>query len=173
MLIKKILVALDGSGESEKALEFAVDFAKVNFSEVQLITVVPPVFLPTYAYSVLKSRLISDCQKELEAKFNGYLRKAQSYVVTIKPDLIITTKLSSGFPHEEIVRTARIGNFDLIIMGSRGLGGKLSFQESVSSRVIDEAPCPVLVIKRKGTQPTIKGITPTKQDERIAPGLSA
>jgi nucleotide-binding universal stress UspA family protein len=60
----------------------------------------------------------------------------------------ISTKLVEGRPADKIVETAKNGNFDLVVVGSRGLGGiKEFFLGSVSDRVADEAPCPVLIIK--------------------------
>jgi len=53
-----------------------------------------------------------------------------------------------GRPSDEIVETAKEGNFDIVVMGSRGLGGiKEFFLGSVSDRVADEAACPVLIVK--------------------------
>jgi len=53
-----------------------------------------------------------------------------------------------GRPSEKIVETAKQGNFDIIVLGSQGLGGiKKFFLGSVSHRVADEATCPVLIIK--------------------------
>lgn len=53
-----------------------------------------------------------------------------------------------GRPSERIVEVAKEGKFDVIVMGSRGLGGiKGFFLGSVSDRVADEAACPVLIVK--------------------------
>ena len=148
-LITKILVPIDGSDQSKSALEYAVNLALQTSSEIQLLTVVPPVFLPSYSFYVLKSDAVRDCQKEMELSFNGVLKKALLYIDKKNTGLKVSTKFEYGVPYKKIVKTAREGDFDLIIMGSRGLGGRISFQGSVSSRVIDEAPCPVLVIKQK------------------------
>jgi len=62
--------------------------------------------------------------------------------------LKVSTKLVEGRPSDKIIETAEKGNFDIIIMGSRGLGGiKEFFLGSVSDRVADEAACPVLIVK--------------------------
>lgn len=144
-----MLVPLDGSDQSKHALEYAINLALQTSAEIQLLTVVPPVFLPSYSFYVLKSDAIRDCQKELELSFKGVLRKAFEYVNSLKTSLKVSTKLAKGEPYKEIVKTAMEGDFDLIIMGSRGSEGRCSFQGSVSSKVIDEAHCPILLIKEK------------------------
>jgi len=54
----------------------------------------------------------------------------------------------SDDPPHVILKTAEEGGFDCIAMGSRGAGGaKAWLLGSVSSRVIAEASCPVLVVK--------------------------
>ena len=58
------------------------------------------------------------------------------------------TLLREGQTVQEILKTAREGEFDLIVMGSRGLSKiKEIFLGSVSDGVIRNAPCPVLVVK--------------------------
>jgi nucleotide-binding universal stress UspA family protein len=61
--------------------------------------------------------------------------------------LKVSTKFEKGEPDEKIVEIAKDGNFDIIVMGSRGLGGRSSTLGSVSSKVIDKAHCPVLIVK--------------------------
>jgi nucleotide-binding universal stress UspA family protein len=146
-MIKKILVALDGSESSWHALNVSLDVAGQVSAEIQLLAVVPPVFLPAYSIYVVKSEAINECAKELETSFEGVLTKAKSEAQKKKPNLKVTTLLEKGEPYSKIVETAKNGNFDLIVVGSRGLGGKLTALGSVSSRVVDEASCPVLIIK--------------------------
>ena len=63
-------------------------------------------------------------------------------------EIRFTTKLVEGRPADKIVETAKLESCDLIVIGSRGLGGiKEFFLGSVSDRVADEAPCPVLIVK--------------------------
>jgi nucleotide-binding universal stress UspA family protein len=59
-------------------------------------------------------------------------------------------EIVTGDPTEEIIRLVNIYQVDLIIIGSRGLTGlKRILEGSVSSQVVSEAPCSVLVIKSK------------------------
>jgi nucleotide-binding universal stress UspA family protein len=144
---RKFLVALDGSKAAENALNYALKLAEMTSAELVLFTVVPPVFLPSYSIYVLKSEAIADCAKELETSFRGVLSKALSELHASKPSVKVSTMFEKGEPHEKIAEAAEKGKFDLIIMGSRGLGGRVSTLGSVSSRVIDKACCPVLIVK--------------------------
>jgi len=146
-LIKKILVALDGSKAANNALDYAFGLAQMTSAELELLTVVPPVFLPSYSIYMLKSEAITDCAKTLSNIFKGVLSKAQTDVQKRRPKFTVSTKFEKGEPAEKIVETAERGNFDLIVMGSRGLGGRVSTLGSVSSRVVDRSCCPVLIVK--------------------------
>ena len=48
---------------------------------------------------------------------------------------------------KKIVQIAKLGNFDIIVMGSRGVGGRISTLGSVSSKVIDKAHYLALIVK--------------------------
>jgi nucleotide-binding universal stress UspA family protein len=146
-LIKKILVALDGSESATNALNYALDLAEVTSAELELLTIIPPVFLPSYSSYVLDSSAIEDCAKKMESFCRGVLSKAQKEVQNKKPELKFLTKIEKGKPDEKIVKIAKDGNFDMIVMGCRGLGGRGDALGSVSSRVVDIAHCPVLIVK--------------------------
>ena len=146
-MVKKILVALDGSKAAANALDFALKLAEISSAQLELLTVVPPVFLPQYSIYVLKSEAIADCAKELEISFRGVLSKAQREANKKKPDLKVSTRFEKGEPDVKIVEVAETGKFDLIVMGSRGLGGRVSTLGSVSSRVVDKSSCPVVIVK--------------------------
>jgi nucleotide-binding universal stress UspA family protein len=60
----------------------------------------------------------------------------------------VETELAGGDAVGEIVRKSKEGNFDLIVMGARGLGTiKKIFIGSVSEGVLKNTPCPVLIVK--------------------------
>lgn len=146
-MIKKILVAIDGSKASKNALNFAVDLAEQTSAEIKLLTVVPPVLLPSLSFYKVKSKAIKECIDELETIFWDILAKSLDEAQKRSPKLKISTKLKLGEPHKKILQTAKLGKFDLIIMGSRGLGSRFTALGSISSRVIDQASCPVVVTR--------------------------
>ena len=145
-MIEKILVAIDGSDYAEWALDFALDLAHRYSAEIQLLTVVPPVFLPAHSFDLVKSEAIADATRQLESSFKEVLSKAE--VKVKKTSLKVSTKLEHGTPDERIVEVAKLGGFGIIVMGSRGLGHRGYGLGSVSSRVIDGAHCPVLIVNK-------------------------
>ena len=149
-MIKKILVAIDGSEQSDKALDFALDLARNYSAEIVLINVLSPslisyvynsrMFVPNVDYSNYLNQ-ISNGHERLLSKA---LDKAKNFQETLK----VSKELVEGRPAEKIVETAKKGMFDLIVVGSRGLSGfKEIFLGSVSNRVADMAHCPVLIVK--------------------------
>ena len=103
--------------------------------------------MPSYSIYVLKSDALGECAKELEISFRGVLSKAQEEVRKRKRAFKVSTRFEKGEPSEKIIEVAERGAFDLIVMGSRGLGGRVSALGSVSSRVVDKSSCPVLIVK--------------------------
>jgi nucleotide-binding universal stress UspA family protein len=150
-LIEKILVALDGSEPAGRALDFALDLAEKYSAEIVLLSVVQHVVMPGISYlttPVLLPVAVGQYTEELKASHKKVLSEALKKVKKIKPNLRVSTKLVEGRPSNKIVETAKEGNFDIIVMGSRGLGAiKEFFLGSISDRVADEATCPVLIVK--------------------------
>ncbi len=145
-MIGKILVAIDGSDHADNALDFAVDLAQKYSAKILLLTVVPPVFLPIPSMNVMKSQAIADASAELENSFRTVLSKAEEKVKRLS-NMQLFTRLEHGHPDEVIVETAKMGNFDVIVIGSRGMSRRDYALGSVSSRVAENATCPVLIVK--------------------------
>lgn len=144
-MINKMLVAIDGSENADHALDLALDLANKYAAKLLLLTVVPPVFLPIPSMNVMKSQAIIDASAELENVFKNVLSKAEEKAKKTNPKIF--TRLEHGNPDQVILETAETGNFDMIIVGSRGLGHRDYALGSVSSRVADSASCPVLLVK--------------------------
>jgi len=149
-LIKKILVSLDGSEHANKALDYALDLAKKYSAEIVLLSVIPPVAVPMaypdMSMSYISPSTIDMYYNELKTSHESVL--SQAFEKATRIGSRVSTKIAEGRPSDRIVETAKEGNFDIIVMGSRGLGGaKEFFLGSVSHRVAIEAPCPVLIVK--------------------------
>lgn len=145
-MIKKILVTVDGSEHADHALDFALDLANRSSAKILLLTVVPPVFLPLPSLDVIKSQAITDASAEMERVFQAALNKAEERTKK-RTSLPLFTRLEHGNPDEVIIQVAEEGSFDLIVLGSRGLGRGAYALGSVSSRVAETAKCPVLIVK--------------------------
>ncbi|MBE0512532.1 universal stress protein [Candidatus Bathyarchaeota archaeon] len=154
--IEKILVALDGSESADKALDFALDLAQKYLASIVLLSIIQPVIVPMISYPATRVRSVSSVppaaigfySKGFRAGHKKVLSQALKKAKKIRPKLEVSTKLVEGRPSDKIIEAAKEGNFDIIVMGSRGLGGiKEFFLGSVSDRVADEAPCPVLIVK--------------------------
>ncbi len=152
----KILVCTDGSDNSKKALEEAAVIAegcKVN--EVALIHVYEPKLDPKapswgsrdYALTEKDNEYICKLLEEEKEDRKRILEDAVKFM----KDRNVNARaiLEEGHPAHTIVNLASQEGFDMIIMGSRGLGGlKKAFLGSISSAVIQEAEnCTVAVVK--------------------------
>ena len=148
-MIKKMMVALDGSKPANRALDFALDLASKYSSEVLLLTVIQPIAIPYFIYEEMPTPIESDTySKRLEEYYKKLLSKALEKVKKEKPKLKASSKIEEGRPADKIVQIATEEECDIIIMGSQGLSGvKELLLGSVSDRVADKATCPVLIVK--------------------------
>lgn len=152
--IRKILAPIDGSEPAGRALDFALDLAEKYSAEILLLSVVQPIVVPMLSYPTIGVSqpvppvVISGYSKKLKVSHEELLSKALQKIKKAKPHLKVSKKIAEGRPSTKIIETAKEGNFDIIVMGSRGLGGiKEFFLGSVSDRVANEATCPVLIVK--------------------------
>jgi nucleotide-binding universal stress UspA family protein len=148
--MEKILVAIDGSQNSQRALDFALEFAEkysanltlLNISEISAVTSVPSDITPYPGGSMVV--LDRDFQKIHEE----ILTKALEHAKAVKPNVSVTSVLREGNPASEIVALAREGQFDVVVVGHRG-SGKLNelFMGNISERVAHQANCTVIIVK--------------------------
>ena len=146
----KILVAVDGSQPALDALESALNIAgKCDSIEVQFVHVIQNISSIVYTGGPeLEPFPIGALKDNLEKSGKMILKDAQKKAKEKKEKVKISTKLLRGNPANEIVKLAKDGKFDLIVIGSRGLSGvKELILGSVSSKVVNSATVPVLVIK--------------------------
>jgi nucleotide-binding universal stress UspA family protein len=152
--MKKILVPTDGSEQADKALNFALDMAQKYKAKIEILHVIPPILTTLTPYPVvsgspvLTSKLIDDYYKEAKLEGKKMLTEAITLAQSKTEGLEIITKLNKGKPSDIIIAEAENEDFDLIVMGSRGLGGIKEFiLGSVSNQVVHESKNPVLIVK--------------------------
>jgi len=139
VMYKKILVPIDGSEHSGRALQEAIKIAKMTSGAIALIHVHPiGASVITSSKQPFYQLLLEQCKEQLEE--GQRVAKAEG--------LQVETFLLQGDTVENIVRTAKEGKYDLIVIGARGLGKISGFiLGSVSQGVVQSAPCPVLVTR--------------------------
>lgn len=143
-MFKKIVVALDGSPSSTKALEAALSMSKSEDSQLSFIHVVKEVHPQFAAGEIVLS--VTELNSALRQDGERILQEAEDEAK--KSHVDFSTKLVSGDPAEKILHFAKEEQTELIILGSRGLGTiKEWMLGSVSHKVTQLAECPVLVIK--------------------------
>jgi len=137
-LYMKILVAIDGSDYSNKALLHACNIARTQQSKLILIYVIEKSTLNLLDKKEYL-RLVKDFGKTV-------LEKAQKTCIQhgIESNII----LKEGNVANEIIKHAKTENCNLIIMGNRGFGATTRFLlGSVSQKVAANSPCSILIIK--------------------------
>jgi nucleotide-binding universal stress UspA family protein len=145
-LNKKILVAVDGSKPSEHALNQAIEHSVKWNAELIIITVVPP--LSAIAYMGPAPMYQAHYEKAARESSKKILDKASTKIKKQYPNIKVETRLKKGRPSDAIVETAREEDVDLIVMGSRGLGGITGWiLGSTSRHVVETCTKPILIIK--------------------------
>jgi nucleotide-binding universal stress UspA family protein len=153
-MFKKILVAYDGSDHAKHALEYAVDIADFRKGTLYILTVVPKVTLPIFpdegfgAAPITAAQDFGEYQDRMKEMYKKALDEAVTHIKEEFPDLKFETILIEGRPSATIVEQADKNEVDLIVMGSRGLGGISGWiLGSTSRRVVDSCTKPVLIVK--------------------------
>jgi nucleotide-binding universal stress UspA family protein len=133
--LSNLLVCVDGSESSIRALRYGVKLAKKIGSAITLLNV--------------QEKRIFEAAPEI-VKDLGENILSEAMKVAGRTKLRINKKLEFGVPSDVIVEIAEKGNYDLIIVGSRGLGKVKRFLlGSVSDDVSHKAKCSVLIVPAK------------------------
>jgi len=136
---KKILVALDGTTNSFRGLDSAIYLARQFQTTITGLYVIP-------MDKPHPSDPITSMEKlflQKAAKFMGKAKKKAA-----KNNILFVDKIVYGDDGVEIVRIAKRNNFDIIIIGSRGISiVKEIFIGGTSNYVLHKAPMPVLIVK--------------------------
>ena len=145
----RILIALDASPHSERALEFVRRMRWPAGSRVVVVSVMEPVAavatigldIPLFAAGMLDER-----RRRLEELVAGAEGALREYGFPTEGRVLI------GDPREALFEAARTERADLLVVGSHGRTGIARLMlGSVSSHLVTHAPCSVLVVKEPRT----------------------
>ncbi len=143
----KILVPVDGSQYSMEAVKVALKYAKATKTDIYLMTVTP--FVPGLDLEI-SAKEMDSLNESMKNRGEEVLGKAQSMLTSegVTAKTVLSSSISAA---DEIVSFAEKEKVDLIIIGSRGLGGAATrfFMGSVASKVVSHAPCSVYVVKTR------------------------
>lgn len=151
-MTQKYLVAVDGSDHAWKALDLAIEFAKLTDAELVLLHVVPYEPMPSGLQEFAKSEGISLEEEGALYHANRVIgdkiaedAEAWAHRAGIAK---VTMKVAEGNPAREILALAGSTEPDIIFLGSRGLGdAKGLLMGSVSHKVTHLAPCTCVTVK--------------------------
>lgn len=142
--LKSILVPIDFSEFSRRALEYALPLADKFGAKIILVHVVEPAFYPDNVIPAKTEKLNTIMAKE------GQKMLDQLRAEKIKSDIKSKTIVASGRAYNEIIHAATSLQTDLIIMATHGYTGlKHMLMGSTAEKVIRHAPCPVLVVRQR------------------------
>jgi nucleotide-binding universal stress UspA family protein len=153
----KILVPVDFSQYADAAIDTAIEMASRYDASITLINVFEPLALafphePSFYAGPITADVMEDLRKALDKKKSVALAKGAKHVDVAQ---------SHGNPFAAIKDFAEAGEYDLIVMGTRGRTGLAHFfVGSVAERVVQTASCAVLTVQEK-SRPLSKILVPT------------
>jgi nucleotide-binding universal stress UspA family protein len=163
MNLTHILAPVDFSKDTSTAVSAALEFASKTSTKITLLHVLPVLYpghlQPIFAYERQLKALEVESEKQL-----------RDLAGTIAPQVDVETALKGGPPWKAIVEFAGAHRVDLIVMpthGRSGLGHILL--GSVAERVVQHAPCNVLIVRSATTQTEPSGPTAeNRKDARVS-----
>jgi nucleotide-binding universal stress UspA family protein len=141
--MKTILAPTDFSKIARNAIDYSVELAKITGAKIILFNVFQIPMIPAEVPIMLP---IDEIQKNTMDALN----KIKKDIISEHTDnLLIECKCISGFPVEEINRSAKENKVDIIIMGMAGAGYLTEkLIGSITTSLIKKAKCPVLAIDK-------------------------
>jgi nucleotide-binding universal stress UspA family protein len=145
-MYKKILVPLDGSALAECVIPHIESIAKPWKSDVELISVVEPIEIPTRGKIALDDEDLKQINNELKQETHKYLlnvaRRLENAGISAESIIIV------GKTAESLIEYANDNDVDLIIMATHGRSGISKwFWGSITEKVLRAVNIPVLLIK--------------------------
>jgi nucleotide-binding universal stress UspA family protein len=138
-----IVVGVDGSHHSTRALEWALQEAALRQAPLTVLSV-SPVAASIYGLSAQHYPVDEDERAKVQAATQEMVDKAVSARAG-QPPAAVTVRVVSGLPADELIKAS--AGADMLIVGARGAGGfGRLVMGSVSSQVTHHALCPVVIV---------------------------
>jgi len=136
--IKKILVALDGSKNSYHGLNMGIYLARQFDTKLIGIYVISNIPKKYYKLDYPEKPLLIAADDVLET----------AKICCAENGILFEKKIAFGDPGTEITKFAKSLNFDIVIIGARGMSSiKEAFLGSVSNHVLHKSAIPVMIIR--------------------------
>ena len=138
-----IIVGIDGSGHSQRALEWALKEAALRHVPVTVLTVHQAVrdnlgFIASYPGDL-------ELTAKAEAAAQAETEKVLAALGSSRPESVTVSGVN-GIPARELIKAGE--GADMIVVGSRGVGGfSRLLMGSVATQVAQHAPCPVVIVR--------------------------
>jgi len=156
--IARILVPVDFSAHSNRALRYATTLADRFGATLELLHVVDDPFVSGAWSAEAFVPNIPELLNDLIAGARGRLGELKAAATGPRP--IVDTTVITGRPAHSIIEYAKAGGFDLIVMGTHGRTGFAhAVMGSVAEQVVRAAPCPVLTLR--DVTPAAESASPT------------
>jgi nucleotide-binding universal stress UspA family protein len=137
-----IVVGVDGSGHSRRALEWAMHEAAIRHAALSVLTVHPAIV--GYYGGVVTTEQDLELTEQTQAAVKAEADKLLAALDGPHPESV-TVRAVHGFPGEELISASK--DADIVVLGSRGVGGfTRMLLGSTAGQVVQHAHCPVLII---------------------------
>jgi nucleotide-binding universal stress UspA family protein len=141
-MFRNILVAVDGSADSDQALAQAIDLAEGEHASLTILTALATP--PPAAYFGGGAAAAASLARGAESEAESILRES---VTRVPDDLPVHTVLSREPVRTAMLERIKAGQHDLVVMGSRGRGAvRSALLGSVSHHVLHHSDVPVLIV---------------------------
>jgi universal stress protein A len=142
--LRKILVPIDFSEYSKKALHYAIPFARQFHAKILLLYVVEPTIYPAdFSFGQIG---MPNVENELRVKGEQELQE----LITNEIKGVVPAEgfVKVGLPFVEVVSFAKEEGIDLIIVATHGhTGVEHVLFGSTAEKIVRKAPCPVLIVR--------------------------
>jgi nucleotide-binding universal stress UspA family protein len=138
-MIRKMLIAYDGSEPADKAFDCALEIAAKFSAKLEVAGVIRP---PDFGGAVESTAMIEQGKKAFHEQTRKLYDRARRAGISVHSHSLV------GHPGDQIIRYAAEGGIDLIVLGFRGKSGVARWLTgSTTKQVMGHAHCSVLIVR--------------------------